>query len=64
MIKNLFQSVGIVFTLLIIAAVAIVSMYMSYILGIGIVILTLIFITYHIVSTVRNHKSTTSTRTE
>lgn len=53
MITNLFQSIGVVFTLLIIAAVAIVSMYISYILGIGIVILTLVFITYHIISTLR-----------
>jgi len=56
MITNLFQSIGIVFTLLILAAVAIVSMYLSYIIGIGIVILTLIFITYHIISIVRSHK--------
>jgi hypothetical protein len=56
MITNLFQSVGVVFTILILAAVAIVSMYISYIVGIGIVILTLVFITYHIVSTVRSHK--------
>lgn len=56
MITNLFQSIGIVFTILIIAAITIVSMYISYILGIGIVILTLIFVTYHIVSTIRRHK--------
>ena len=56
MITNLFQSVGVVFTILILAAVAIVSMYISYIVGIGIVILTLVFITYHIISTVRCHK--------
>lgn len=56
MITNLFQSVGIVFTILILAAIAIISMYLSYILGIGIVILTLLFIVYHIVSTVKSQK--------
>lgn len=56
MITNLFQSIGILFTILICAAVAIVSMYVSYILGIGVVIFTLLFIIYHIVSTVRRHK--------
>ena len=56
MITNLFQSVGIVFTLLIIAAVAVVSMYISYILGIGIVILTLVFVVYHILSILKCRK--------
>ena len=56
MITNLFQSVGILFTILIIAAIAIVSMYLSYILGIGIVILTLLFIIYNILSTVKSQK--------
>lgn len=56
MITNLFQSVGIVFTLLIIAVIAVISMYLSYLIGIGIVIITLVFITYHIVSTIRSHK--------
>lgn len=56
MITNLFQAIGIVFTILIVAAITLVSMYISYILGIGIVILTLIFVTYHIVATIRGSK--------
>lgn len=64
MITNLFQSIGVVFTILIIAAITIVSMYLSYILGIGIVILTLIFITYHILSILKSHKSMPSKEKE
>jgi hypothetical protein len=62
MITNLFQSIGVVFTLLIIAAIAIVSMYISYIVGIGIVILSLVFIVYHILSITRAGKSIPSTK--
>lgn len=54
MITNLFQSVGIVFTLLIIVAVTVISMYLSYILGIGVVVLALVFIIYHVLSTIRS----------
>lgn len=64
MITNLFQSIGVVFTILIIVAITIVSMYLSYILGIGIVILTLIFITYHILSILKSHKSMPSKEKE
>lgn len=64
MITNLFQSIGVVFTILIIAAITIVSMYLSYILGIGIIILTLIFITYHILSILKSHKSMPSKEKE
>ena len=56
MITNLLQAIGVVFAILIVAAVAIVSMYISYLVGIGVVILSLIFIFYHIISTVRSHK--------
>lgn len=56
MITNLFQSVGVVFTILIIAAIALISMYISYIVGIGIVILTLIFIVYHSLSIIKKSR--------
>jgi len=53
MITSLFQSIGVVFTLLIIVAVVLVSMYISYLLGIGVIILSLVFITYHILATLK-----------
>lgn len=56
MITTLFQSIGVVFTLLILAAVAIVSLYISYVIGIGVVILSLIFIIYHILKIIRMNK--------
>lgn len=54
MITNLFQSIGVVFTLVIIAVIAVISMYFSYLIGIGIVLITLVFITYHILSVLKN----------
>jgi hypothetical protein len=56
MIANLLQSIGIVFTLLIIAFVVVISMYLSYIIGVSIVIIALIFITYHITSALKKNK--------
>lgn len=56
MITNLFQSLGILFSILICVAVTAVVMYLSYILGIGLVIASLLFVIYHIVSLVRRHK--------
>jgi hypothetical protein len=56
MITNLLQSIGVVFAILIVVALAIVSMYISYILAIGVIILSLLFITYHVISSVKECK--------
>lgn len=56
MITKLLQSIGIVFTLLIVVAVCLISMYLSYVLGIAAVITALVFITYHILSITKSHK--------
>lgn len=53
MISNLFQSIGIVVLLILIVVTTVAFMYISYILAIGGIVLILIFITYHIISTVR-----------
>ncbi len=56
MIANLLQAIGAVLTLMVITAAVIASMYISYVLGIAAVIVTLVFITYHILSTLKSHK--------
>ena len=48
-----FQSVGIVFGILILIAFAIVTMYASYILGIALLILSLTFIVYYVIPLVK-----------
>ena len=55
MITDLFQSVGILFCILICVAIVAVVMYLSYILGIGLVIAGLLFVIYHIVSLMKRH---------
>lgn len=56
MITTLLQSVGVVFTILILAAVALVSMYISYVVAVGVVIVSLLFITYHALTVIRKNK--------
>lgn len=56
MITDVFQSIGIVLTIFVIVAIGLVTMYISYILGIGIIIITSVFIVYHILTTVKRHK--------
>jgi len=48
--KNVFQSIGIVFTVIVIALLALVSLYVSYLLALGILLIGLIWVTYQLVS--------------
>ena len=48
--KNIFQSIGIVFTVIVIALLALVSLYVSYLLALGILLIGLIWVTYQLVS--------------
>ena len=56
MITTMFQAIGVVLTLLVIVVIAVVSMYLSYILGIGIILITLSFVVYHVLSTLKCRK--------
>jgi len=49
---KLLQSIGVVFTLMVIVAIAIMAMYLSYILGIGILLAGLVFIIYHVLKAI------------
>ena len=49
MIIKLFQSIGIVFSFIILILVSILAMYISYIAAIGILIIGAIFIVYNLI---------------
>lgn len=49
LITNLFKAVGAILLLIIAAAITIVCMYFSYLLGIGMVVVGCIYIAYHII---------------
>ena len=48
--KNVFQSIGIVFTVIVIALLALVSLYVSYLFALGVLLMGLVWITYQLVS--------------
>lgn len=50
MIKKLFQSIGIVFTLIFMVVLVIAATYLSYILGIAALIVCLFIIVYYLIS--------------
>jgi hypothetical protein len=54
MIINIFQSIGVVFTMVLVAIIALLFIYFSYILGIGFIIITLIFVIYHIITAMKH----------
>lgn len=56
MITTLMQSVGLVFTIVIIAAIGLITMYLSYIIGIGFIVVTAISVVYYILSIMKSHK--------
>jgi hypothetical protein len=51
---TMFQSIGIVFSLILLVVVTLATLYLSYIVGIGLVILSLVYITYHLLKTVKS----------
>lgn len=56
MITNFFQSIGIVIVMVLLVVVTIMTLYVSYILGIGLVITALIFIVYQSLKTIKDCK--------
>lgn len=50
---NFFQSIGIVFTLVIAVVLAIAAMYLSYIVAIALLLSALTYIVYNLLSTVK-----------
>lgn len=50
MIKNIFQSIGVVFTLIFMVVLTIATMYLSYILGIAILVMCLGVVVYYLIS--------------
>lgn len=64
MIARLFKAIGAVLLLIIAAAIAIVSLYFSYIIGIGLVVVGCIYIAYHILASIKTRKSNLSRRRE
>ena len=53
---SLLQAIGTVGLILVTVAIALICMYLSYILGIGIVIFILVYIVYSLISIAKNHK--------
>lgn len=53
MLTNLLQSIGIVFSLILLVALVLVTFYFSYILAIGILLIGLIYIVYQAVGMFR-----------
>jgi hypothetical protein len=51
---TMFQSIGIVFSLILLVVVTLATLYLSYIVGIGLVILSLVYITYNLLKTVKS----------
>ena len=47
---NFFKSIGIVFSLLVFIVVAIASLYLSYVVAIGIIIAGLVYVVYQLLS--------------
>ena len=67
MIKNIVQTAGIVFLLVLVCVVTIATFYMSYILGIGILLLSLGTVVYYLVNMFNNptlHKPQASPKQE
>jgi hypothetical protein len=52
MIKHLFQSIGIVFSLMLLTVVTMGTLYLTYVLGIGILLIALVFIVYTILKSI------------
>ena len=56
MISNFFKAVGTVFTIIVFLLVTLVSLYISYVLAIGLLIAGSIYVAYNIYSTVDSSK--------
>lgn len=56
MISNFFKAVGTVFTIIVFLLVTLISLYISYVLAIGLLIAGSIYVAYNIYSTVDSSK--------
>jgi len=54
MIVNTVQSVGIVFLMILVVMTTIITVYFSYILGIGILVIGLLFVVYQLIATAKS----------
>jgi len=50
MVSTLLQTVGVVFTSVLLVVTVVVTMYFSYLLGVGILLVGLLFVVYHLLS--------------
>lgn len=53
---DIFKSIGIVFSVLLVIAITIITMYASYILGIGILLIAGVYLTYKILDFKKSDK--------
>lgn len=53
---NIFKSIGIVFSILLVVVITIITMYASYILGIGILLIAGVYLTYKILDFKKSDK--------
>ena len=49
---NFFQAVGIVFMLIVLVFITVAAMYLSYIIGIGLLLVMLVFIVKHVLKSI------------
>ena len=47
--KSVFQSIGVVFTVIVVALLALVSLYVSYLFALGVLLIGLVWVTYRLV---------------
>lgn len=52
-LTNMFKAIGAILLLIIVAAITLVCMYFSYLLGIGLVVVACIYIAYHILASIK-----------
>lgn len=50
---NLIQSLGIVFSIVLLIVISLATLYISYIVAIGVLLVGAVYITYNLVSTVK-----------
>ena len=53
---DIFKSIGIVFSILLVVVITIITMYASYILGIGILLIAGVYLTYKILDFKKSDK--------
>lgn len=57
MITNLLQAIATVITILVCAGIALITLYVSYIIGIGLIVLSLVVVVYYCLKTAKESMS-------